>query len=299
MQAANDYYSVLGIERDASLDEIHGAYRRLAREWHPDRNPGRAEAPETFRRITEAYHILADPAQRQAYDAGVTVGVPGHTDIEGTVTVGLTDLFLGANVRFPVPHAVLCAACSGRGRSASAGDLACPSCRGSGYGMAQEVMGLQVRPVCERCHGRGRREGRAEEGPCRPCRGVGWVLGSSTIEVHIPPGVDAGMRLRVAGQGRPLLKGGRGDLFLVVKVRPGPYRRRSQDLEVDLPVPERLLKKGGHVPLETPVGTLDVTIPRGSRPGAVVRLTGRGLPSFSDRPQGDLLVKLAAQPGSA
>lgn len=298
MQAASDYYGILGIAHDASLDEIHGAYRRLAREWHPDRNPGRPNASETFRRITEAYHILADPAQRQAYDAGVTVGVPGHMDIEGTVTVGLTDLFLGATVRFPVPHATLCAACSGRGRSAAAGDLACPACRGSGYGSSQEVMGLSVRPVCDRCHGRGRREGRAEEGPCRPCRGVGWVLGSSTIEVNIPAGVDEGMRLRVAGQGRPLLKGGRGDLYLVVKVRPGPYRRQGQDVEIELPVPERLLRKGGHLPLETPRGTLDVAIPRASTTGTSVRLKGHGLPAFAERPAGDIVVRLIALAGA-
>src|SRR5579875_3254609 len=200
MMAASDYYTLLGIDRSASLEEIHGAYRRLARECHPDRNPGSPEAGERFRRINEAYHILADPAQRRAYDAGVTELPAARSDVEATVTVGLREVFLGTSVRFPVPHALVCLACEGKGVQMHAGTAACGACHGSGFGEERDLMGVRIRAVCSLCHGRGRQAGPPEEGPCLPCKGLGWVLEQSTIEVHIPPGVFEGSRLRVPGQ---------------------------------------------------------------------------------------------------
>ena len=292
MALASDYYEVLGIPRGADPETIHRAYRRLAQRWHPDRNPHDPRASEMFRRLNEAYHVLADPAQRRTYDAKFSWAVSTRADVEARVTLGLRDAYRGTTLRFSVPHAMVCLDCGGLGHRPEGVPVTCPRCHGSGFEEARSLYRTEVQSVCPSCGGRGGRTDRSHEGPCPTCRGLGMVLGETSIEVKVPPGVDEGMRLRVRGQGRPLLRGGRGDLYLVVHLRPGPWQRDGQNLTVPVDVPAQTLRVGGRIPVALPDETVWVTIPGGAEEGSRILLKGRGFPAFAGRPPGDLVLTL-------
>lgn len=291
-EASPDYYAILGVPHDASPEDIHAAFRHRAQECHPDLHPGDPEAVERFKSVNRAYHLLSNEQERRAYDAGLTQKEAGHTDFEATVTLGLKELFLGCRVRLMVPRATACSCCSGSGLVEMRSSGPCTACGGSGWGPEEIYLGVRSREPCGRCQGRGAWEGPAGVGPCLPCRGVGWFLVPAPTEVRLPAGLSAGQRLRVPGQGRPIFQGGQGDLFVRIEVQPGPWEREGADLIWDLPVPPRLLAKGGRVPLQTPLEHLWVTIPPRSRPGLKLPFPGRGFPRVGSERRGTLWVRL-------
>lgn len=287
-----DYYGILGVQQDASAHDIHEAYRHLAQECHPDLHPGDAAAAERFKSVNEAYHLLSDPEERRTYDARLTHREAAHVDLETTVVLSIQQVFTGTRVLLEVPHAVSCPSCGGRGCVEVIGIGPCPSCSGSGWGPEEIYLGVRTRERCDRCRGQGRLGHRSGPDPCFPCRGLGWVLVPTKTEVRLPAGLADGQLLRVPGQGRPLLNGGQGDLFVRVLVRSGPWERKGDDLVWDVAVPARLLASGGRVPLSTPLESVWVGIPKGSRYGLTLPLLGLGLPSPQTGRRGTLWVRL-------
>lgn len=290
--APPDYYAVLGVPRDASTEEIHEAFRHRAQECHPDLHPADPSAAERFKALNEAYHLLSNEEERRAYDAAITTKEAGHADLETTVVLGLRELFTGCRVRLRVPQAVECPSCGGEGLSSRPGLRNCASCRGTGWGPEEVYLGVRSREACTRCGGRGKVEVSVGPSPCLPCRGVGWLLASSWVEVRLPPGLEDGARLKVPGQGQPLLQGGQGDLYVRVEVRSGRWSRSGEDLVLDLPVAPRILARGGKVPIRTPLDALWLRIPKGSRFGQVLGLPRRGIPFPDGRSRGDLWIRL-------
>jgi molecular chaperone DnaJ len=216
---SRDPYQTLGIRPGSSPEQVQAAYRRLARQWHPDHNPGNPRAGEMFHQLTEAYRHLQEAERRQVHEARKTQQEAGHPDLEAPVTLTSQQADVGSILRFSVPRAEVCGGCGGIGRWDGSAAGSCRVCHGSGYQDPIHSWGTWLRPLCNVCGGSGRvvKESR-REGPCPTCRGLGMTLKEVTIEVRVPPGTREGTRLRVRGQGRPLLRGGRGDLYLVIHI---------------------------------------------------------------------------------
>jgi molecular chaperone DnaJ len=334
-----DFYELLGVSRSATEDEIKRAYRKLARELHPDANPGNAEAEERFKLVTVAYESLRDPERRRRYDmfgpeglrgagAGAGGGAGGFEDLFGA---GLGDLFnsffgggagfgqrgrgqsgppRGADmevtvdidfrsavfgtskeirVRVPVP----CSTCDATGAKPGTSATTCSVCGGAGEirQVRQSILGQMVtaRP-CPRCNGMGQEI----QTPCPDCRGEGRRTEEKAYTVDIPAGVDDGNTLQLGGRGAAGPRGGRpGDLFVHLRVRPDDrFLRQGNDLVHVLHVPMAQAALGAHLRYETLDGTEDLVIPKGTQPGKVFRLRGRGVPDVNGRGRGDLLVQV-------
>ncbi len=293
-----DFYRLLGVDPSAEPEGIREAFRREALRWHPDHRPGDPRAAEHFRALHQAYEVLSDPVRRRAYDAKVTDRSAEHPDVEAQVTLGLREVFTGLLLKLEVPHARSCGTCGGTGRELGAQLRGCPGCGGSGWGAPETLYGLRLRPLCGICHGLGSSGERWVRRPCSDCHGLGSFVVHTLLEVRVPPGLDEGTRLRVPGQGHPLLRGGAGDLVLVIHLRPGPWVRRGPDITFPLPVSSRTLSRGGRVPLVTPLDRLTVRVPRGSAPGTVLTVPGRGLPRPEGGGRGDLSLRLEKAPGA-
>jgi molecular chaperone DnaJ len=325
-----DYYEVLGVPRNATEEEIRKAFRRLALEWHPDRNkdPG---AAERFKEINEAYQVLSDPQQRALYDRY------GHQGLEGTpargfegvdITGGLGDLLeaffgglgvqerrgpvrgadlsahltltfaeavFGAQKEVTVSRLEVCPTCQGSRCAPGTQPTRCANCRGTGQVRRSytSVFGhfMQV-TACTVCRG----EGTAIPSPCTHCKGQGLVRQKRVLQVRIPPGVEDGVQVRLAGEGDAGWNGGRaGNLYITLTVEPHPlFRRQGNDLVVEVPLNLAQAVLGGEV--EVPLlegGTTTVTIPEGTQPDTVLRIPGKGVPH--DGRRGDLLVHLRVQ----
>jgi molecular chaperone DnaJ len=296
--SGTDYYRLLGVDRTTEVQGIREAFRREALRWHPDHRPGDPRAAERFRELHQAYEVLTDPARRRAYDAKVTERSSEHPDVEAQVTVGLREVFTGLLLKLRVPHASPCEGCGGTGRELGAQQTGCPGCGGSGWGPPESLYGLRLRPLCGVCHGLGSTGERPARRSCPDCHGLGALLLHTLLEVRVPAGVEDGMRLRVPGQGHPLLRGGAGDLVLVIHVRPGPWDRQGPDITFTLPVPARVLRRGGRVPLATPLERFTVRVPRGSDAGSILRVPGKGLPRAEGGGRGDLVLRLERVAGA-
>jgi molecular chaperone DnaJ len=320
-----DFYAILGVKKDATQEEIKRAYRRLAREWHPDRRPGDKGAEERFKEINQAYEVLSDPKKRAEYDRVREMAASGFRfpgggvrfedlgfggledlfsqifgdfgfraprapargeDLETEVHIGFEESLSGVEVPVGVPVEEVCRACGGTGSRSRRPPSVCPECRGRGVVSAPMGLFALSRP-CPRCAG----SGTVVEDPCPTCRGRGLVRGRGEVRVRIPPGVRDGARIRVRGRGGPALRGGeRGDLYVTVRVRPHPiFGRSGDDITLTLPVtfPEAAL--GAEVKVPTPEGPVTLRIPRGTQSGTVLRLRGRGAARPSGG-RGDLLV---------
>lgn len=328
-----DYYQILGVPRNASEKDIKQAYRRLARKYHPDVNPGNKQAEEKFKEISEAYEVLSDKEKRAKYDqfgeywkqasqqeqagwpGGFTThedfgagfdlgrdlfetlfgGARGQTtaereavgrDVEQEIEVTLEEAFTGATKHLNLTLQDTCGSCRGTGDQPGSPTLPCPSCRGTGK--ASGIAGL-LGQACEHCAGRGRIASQR----CTACGGSGWAPRQRRIEVKIPPGVDNGSRIRLTGEGVAGRPGGRrGDLYLVVRVRPHPtFERKGDDLYVDVPVtfPEAAL--GAEITIPTIGGRVRMKVPPGTQSGQSFRLAGMGMPRLHGTGRGDLFVK--------
>jgi DnaJ-class molecular chaperone len=308
-----DYYKILGVERTASQDDIKKAFRKLARKHHPDMNPGDKEAEKRFKEINEAYEVLSDPEKRQKYDTlgpnwqeqfgfggnpqprtRTYTGAGGRGnpqfDFDSDPT-GFSDFFetLFGNMR------------SGQTRTTTqeqmrrrAGDnLEQPvdiSLKEAFEG-AKRVFTVQVPSECPTCKGTGEVRGAI----CPTCQGQGQVMNTERIEVSIPKGADTGTRVRVAGKGQPGIGGGpRGDLYLIVNVKPdGQFERKRDDVYVDVPVDLTAALLGGEAQVPQLNGrSLILTIPAETQNGQIFRLAGKGMPRLRGTGQGDLFARV-------
>jgi molecular chaperone DnaJ len=321
--SARDLYEVLGVGRDASPDDIRHAYRKLAREHHPDVNED-AEAEERFKEIAGAYEILSDPQKRQQYDTFGQSGGPqgqGFTDIQDIfdlffgggfggrrgprsrsrrgedlgVRVSLTfrDAMFGVRRELEVERLVTCPRCMGNGAEPGTAPIACRTCGGSGeqQTMRRSVFGTVMTSVpCGTCDGTG------QEIPdrCENCRGQGRVRAKEKVTVDIPAGVSDGMELRVSGNGHAGTSGGpAGDLYVGLVVEQAiAFDRRGQDLWTVLDLTMTQAALGADVVIETMDGEERIRVEPGTDSGTVVRVKGKGVPNVNRRGRGDLFVTL-------
>ena len=330
MSDKRDYYEVLGVERKASEDEVKKAYRQLALQYHPDRNPGDAAAEARFKEAAEAYGVLSDPEQRARYDqfghaafgSGGQYAGPQFTNIEdifqafgGTI---FGDIFGGR--RRAGPHAgrdlkiVLdvtleeidqgvartvalrrrehCATCKGSGAKPGTGPTPCSTCGGRGQIHRNQGF-FTMATTCPRCRG----AGQVIESPCADCKGAGKVEQKVEIKIEIPPGIEEGVRLRVAGEGEAGDPGApRGDLYCMVReLEHKAFQRSGADLMCELPFSFTQLALGDEIEIPTLRGRAEMKIPAGTQSGKVFRLKGQGLPHLNDhggRKRGDQLVRV-------
>lgn len=321
-----DYYKVLGVSRGATTAEIKSAFRRLARETHPDANPDDPAAHSKFRDAAEAYEVLSDPSKRSRYDRGDTVdlgdlfgGFGGFEDILRSV-FGEGGLFGGAGaarprrgsdvlvrVALPLDQAAFgcdvdvtyqanfaCETCGGSGARGRRGSRTCDTCGGAGaVRMARRsIVGTMMSVVeCPDCSG----EGTVIVDPCPDCAGRGVIHGERTVTVEIPSGVSTGTRLRLTGRGEAVGRDGRaGDLQVEVRVDADPrFERDDIDLlhRIDVSAFEATLGTRRDIPL-LEGGTESLEIPPGTQPGSLIRLAGYGVPRLGSKGRGDLIVRV-------
>ncbi len=312
-----DYYSILGVNKKASEKEIKSAYRKLARKYHPDVNPGDKTAETKFKEINEAHAVLTDPERRRKYD---TLGPdwekrmqsrprPGSgtytTQTGGAGTADFSDFFetlFGAQRGAPGGNGGFdIGSIFGRSRAKNSSTTAQ---RGSDAEQAVDVtlqeafhgvernFTVQTAVPCPTCHGTGLQG----DALCPTCHGQGTVARTKRLDVKIPAGVREGSRVRVAGEGNPGESGGKpGDLYLVVHVQSDPvFRRESDDLHAEVSVPLTTLVLGGEIAVPTLDGQVTMRVPASSPNGRVMRLAGQGMPSLKTKQRGNLYVKLNA-----
>lgn len=322
-----DFYELLGVGREANEDEIKRAYRRLARQYHPDANDGDPEAEARFKEVTLAYETLRDPEKRRRYDLYGSEGPSGTAGPSG-FDFGVSDLFdafFGAGfggrrgpsgpargadaevrIALELEDAVFgvvktvelrmpteCELCSGSGCEPGTHPSTCRTCSGDGEirQVRRTILGQMVTALpCPACGGLGREI----LSPCRECRGDGRLNRSTTVDVQVPAGIADGQRLRLSGRGPAAPRGGvPGDLYVSVSVREHPrFERHGDDLLQVLRIPMTQAALGAHLKVETLDGEEDLVIPAGTQGGRAFRLRGRGVPSLRGRGRGDLLVQV-------
>ncbi|MEO7430396.1 MAG: molecular chaperone DnaJ [Acidimicrobiales bacterium] len=322
-----DYYDLLEVARDASADDIKRAYRKLARQLHPDTNPDPA-ASDRFKKVAQAYEVLSDPEKRQRYDRfgpdGVNPGAGGFAgggindifdaffggaspfggggrraagpprgpDLEVVVDLRFEDAVFGVRQAVEVRTAVVCDTCEASGAAAGSQPISCLECAGTGQvqRVRQSFLGQMVtNSVCPRCAG----QGQVISNPCPDCNGEGRRVEERSYTVDIPAGVDTGSTLRLTGRGAAGPRGGgNGDLYVHVRVTAHErFTREGVDLHCDLPISFAQAALGAHLKFDTLDGTEDLVIPRGTPSGREFRLRGRGVPHVERRSRGDLIVR--------
>lgn len=320
---ARDYYQILGVDRSASPEAIKKAFRTIARQTHPDMNPGDPEAAASFREAAQAYEVLSDPETRRRYDRGDTIdfgdlfaGMGGFDDLlrsvfgdglfgssrSGRPTRGRdilihTEISLdlaafGGPLTVDYPNRLGCTACSGSGAEPGSNPETCPDCGGTGQVRAtrRSMFGTMVTAAeCRRCGG----EGRLIAHPCQVCSGTGAVSERVSVEVNVPAGVSTGSRLRISGRGEsPGRAGSPGDLYVELTITDDPrFERHDNDLWHDARIgfSEAALGTSVEVPL-IDGGTTTLDVPAGTQPGEVFRLRALGMPVLGRKTRGDLLV---------
>ncbi len=326
----NDYYEVLGVSRAAALEEIKASYRRLALQYHPDKNPGDQVAEENFKRISEAYQVLSDTEKRQIYDlyghAGLAdLDLGGFTgfedifssfgemfedffsygrspkradrpqpgaDLRHRMALTLEDVARGLETFLNVDRRISCNRCGGSGLEPGTERQTCPNCGGKGQ-VSQSKGQLKIFNTCPQCRG----AGTIVPSPCKACDSAGVIQEKKALQVRIPPGVDAGTRLRLRGEGEAGRMGGKpGDLFIEVQIAPHPvFTRKGMDLyyQTRLSFVEAAL--GTEIEVPTLESQTRLEIPSGTQPGAAFRIPGQGLPGLRGKSMGDLVVVVDLQ----
>ena len=327
-----DYYETLNISRDAGDDDIKKAYRKLAMQYHPDRNPGNTEAEEKFKEASEAYEVLRDREKRQIYDQY------GHEGLQGTGFSGfsgMNDIFSsfgdifedffsfgsgsrrrnrpakGNNLRYNMAITLeeafsgkeeliefqkwsTCNSCSGSGITPGSDPQVCGTCRGNGQVVRSQGF-FQIKTTCPACNG----SGRIITDPCVNCSGRGKVQVDRSINLKIPPGVDTGSQLRLRGEGEVGELGGpSGDLFVVIHVEDhNLFKREGDHLYCEIPVSfvQAALGDVITIPVLGDEEGYEMDIPRGTQPGDIISIPEKGMPGVNNRKRGQLLVKLNVQ----
>lgn len=327
MTRKRDYYEVLGVARDASAQEVKVAYRRLAVQYHPDKNPGDQEAEERFKEAAEAYSVLSDTDRRARYDRFGHQGVdsggfsgfdpgtfgdfadilgdlfgfgfsgrrPGRrgepgADLRYEMALDLEEAAFGVEKTLKVPRLEICDRCAGTGAKDGAQPVSCTAC--GGRGQIRFTQGFfTVARTCPQCGG----EGQVIEEPCRECRGAGRVEQLRSIELKVPPGVDSGSRLRLVGEGEHGRKGGpTGDLYVDIVVRPHErFQRQGPHVlsRVEIDYPQAVL--GATVEIPTLYGPEKLEIPPGTAAGHQFRLRGKGIERLDRAGRGDHVAEVA------
>ncbi|MDR2017586.1 MAG: molecular chaperone DnaJ [Syntrophobacterales bacterium] len=316
-----DYYSILDVSRDTSDDEIKKAYRKLALEYHPDRNPGNKEAEERFKEISEAYAVLSDSQKRARYDrfgsdegAGFDFGFQGgnfnsvfndffgdffgaqqrHRETKGAdlrynLSIEFEEAVFGVEKDIEIPKDEKCPDCGGTRIEPGHQPVVCKAC--GGRGQVRDTHGFfTINRTCGTCGG----EGHVIKNPCKRCKGKGVVRTQKKLNVKIPPGVDTGARLRLRGEG--MRRPGDtipGDLYIVLNVKEHPlFEREGDNILVQMDVGFSLLSLGGRISIPTIEGETDLDIPAGTQPGKIFRLKNLGVAKSNGYGRGDEIVYL-------
>ena len=325
-----DYYEVLGVSRTSTEIELKAAFRKLAMQHHPDRNPGDKECEHRFKEINEAYDVLRDGDKRAAYDrfghaAFEHGGVGGHgfgadfgsafadifegifgmgstrgrgsgrergSDLRYNMEISLDEAFTGKTAQIRIPTSVTCEACSGSGAKAGTKPKPCSSCGGAGrIRHAQGFFTLER--TCPTCHGRGQ----VIDDPCKVCSGGGRVTRERTLSVNIPTGVEDGTRIRLAGEGEAGLRGGPpGDLYIFLEVAAHEFfQRDGADLHCRVPISMASAALGGSSRSRRLMAAMCGSRFRGTQTGRRFRLAGKGMPVLRSKQTGDMYVQVAVE----
>lgn len=324
-----DYYEVLGIQKNASEDDLKKSFRRLAMKYHPDRNPDDAEAESKFKEAKEAYEVLGDPNKRTAYDqfghAGVEqaggAGGPGGqgfgdifedifgdifgggrrgggnrayrgSDLQYNLELSLEDAVFGTEVDIRVPTMQSCGSCSGSGAKAGSQPQSCPTCHGQGQVRLQQGF-FSVQQTCPQCHG----QGKIISDPCNECHGQGRIEEQKTLSVRIPMGVDTGDRIRLGSEGEAGLNGGpAGDLYVQVHVKEHElFTRDGDNLYCDVPIRFTTAALGGELEVPTLEGKVTLKVPAETQSGKKFRLRNKGVKSVRSASVGDLICTVVVE----
>ena len=326
MAIKRDYYEVLGVGRQASPEDLKRAFRKIAMDSHPDRNPDDAVAAARFKEASEAYAVLSDPDRRRSYDmfghSAVGAGGPAvdfsdmpfadifdtffgggfgtrarrqasnrGEDLRYDLTITFEESFTGVEKQIDVAKRAVCDRCSGSGAEPGTGSQTCPGCGGSGQirRAAQSFFGQVVTTsTCPTCGG----AGRILKNPCAECRGQGRLQRTRRLAVRIPAGVDMGSQIRLSGEGEAGVRGGPpGDLYVVLRVKPHPQlARHEQDIVYELRVNMVQAALGDRIEIPTIEGVVEIAIPSGTQNGQSFRLAGRGMPDVRGGRRGDQYV---------
>jgi molecular chaperone DnaJ len=331
--AKRDYYELLGVAKNASGDEIKKSYRKLAMQFHPDRNPGDKGSEQKFKDVSEAYDVLKDDQKRAAYDRfghaafeggrgpggnpgdfGFAQGFadifdemfgdfmggrrretasPRGEDVRYNLEIALDDAFKGRQTTIRVPTLTACEVCSGSGAAPGSRPVTCQTCFGNGRVRAQQGF-FTIERACPNCHG----AGRVIDNPCRSCNGQGRVRKEKTLSVSIPAGVEDGTRIRLAGEGEAGARGGAaGDLYIFLTVKPHRFFvRDGANIRCKVPIPMTVAALGGTLDVPTIDGTTArLNVPAGTQSGNQVRLRGKGMTVLRSPSRGDMVIEMSVE----
>jgi len=321
-----DYYEVLNCARTATGQEIKTAYRKLAVQYHPDRNPDNPEGENKFKEIAEAYAVLSDSSKREKYDryghSGLSQGdiaydfndvFGGFTDIFDTLfggggsrnhrqgrqqrgsdlqyslQISFDEAYSGIEKKVRIQRREHCPECGGSGASPGTGRKTCPTCRGRGNILIRQGFFTMSR-TCSTCNG----QGEVIEHPCEICHGEGTAANDHEVTIRIPAGIEDGDTLRVRDSGEAGPQGGMyGDLYIVVGVKSHPvFRRSGADVGLELPVTFSMAALGGEIEIPTPGGRAQLKVPAGIQSGTILELKGEGFPDMNTGKKGRLLATI-------
>jgi molecular chaperone DnaJ len=322
-----DYYELLGVPRDASPDDVRNAYRRLAKQYHPDLNKHDG-AEDKFKEINEAYSVLSDTERRSIYDRfghaglnGMAGGAgPGYddlgeifseffrgfgmggsgrqrrsprrgADLQAQVELTFDEAVFGVEKEIEIHRQEVCSSCKGSRAEPGSQPVRCPACKGTGEErqVHQTFLGSMVNvTTCSQCGG----SGEIIHTPCKTCRGLGLEQKNRTLQVPIPPGVDSGTQIRLAGEGGPGLFGGpQGNLYVAIRVKAHELiRRRGNDIWVELGIDYAQAALGADVQFRVLDNDINLRLPAGTQPGQLFRVRGKGVPRLQQNGRGDLMV---------
>ena len=333
MATKKDYYEVLGVNKDATEEEIKKSYRKLAMKYHPDRNPDNPKAEEQFKEAKEAYEMLSDDQKRAAYDqyghAGVEQGagaggfggagfgdafgdifgdifgggrqgggqrnnVYRGADLRYNMEISLEDAAKGTETKIRIPVQAACETCKGTGAKAGKSPVTCTTCAGHGQVRMQQGF-FSVQQTCPKCHGSGKVI--KEDDKCGTCHGAGREKINKTLSVKIPAGVDEGDRIRLSGEGEAGVNGGpTGDLYVVVHLKQHEiFQRDGGNLHCEMPISFSTAALGGEIEVPTLGGSAKMKIPAETQTGGVFRLKGKGIKPLRQSESGDLMVHVVVE----